>query len=262
MTLPRFYPLPLAHRFTKKLAQRIEHPRCVGSFSEKDAEQHEMRLAIGEEGAALDGKWVRLYLLVDEDDGVIADAKFQVFGSVALIAAADAACELMVRKSYSQIRRITAELIDRHLRDKSDENAFPEEAASDLNCVLDAMEKATQQCSDIPYHDVYVPPPIQSEAGESYPDWDTLSAKEQIAVLEEVIAHEIRPYVELDAGGVQVVEIVKNREVIIAYEGSCTSCYSATGATLNAIQQILRSKIHPELQVVPDMRSLTQNSSY
>lgn len=256
MNLPRFYPLPLSLKFSKKLAQRIEYPRCVGSFSKEDAEQHQMRLAIGEEGSVSQGNWVRLYLLVDEDDGVIADAKFQVFGSVALIAAADAACELMIRKSYSQTRRITTELIDRHLRDKSNENAFPEEASSDLNRVLDAIENATEQCSDIPYHDVYVPPPIQLETGEAYPGWDTLSVKEQIAVLEEVIAHEIRPYIELDAGGVQVLEITRSREVFIAYEGSCTSCYSATGATLNAIQQILRSKVHPELQVIPDMRSL------
>jgi NifU-like protein len=76
---------------------------------------------------------------------------------------------------------------------------------------------------------------------------------QQMTVLEQIIASDIRPYVELDAGGVQVLEVVAHREVIIAYQGSCTTCHSATGATLNAIQQILRTKVHPELVVIPDM---------
>lgn len=253
--------LPLWHRFSKKLAARIENPRNIGLFCEEEALHHEMRLAIGRMGEVASGKQVILYLLVDENDGLIADAKFQAFGPVALIAAADAVCDLVLRKSYVQAERITAELLDRHLRDKTDHPAFPEETACLLNFVLEAVELAAEQCSDIPYHDVYIAPPVTAGEQEAtmYSGWDDLDIKSQVLVLEEVIAKEIRPYIELDAGGVEILNIIKSREVIIAYQGSCTTCYSATGATLNAIQQVLRSKIHPELRVTPDPHSLTPN---
>lgn len=254
----KLLPLPFWSRFSKKLAARAENPRNAGHFAENEASHHEMRLVIGREGTVEGGKIVSLYLLVDENDGVIADAKFQAFGPPALIAGADAVCDLLLRKSYIQAQRITTELIDIHLRDKAEDPAFPEEASSLLNLLLDAIEQATGQCTDIPYQDVYIAPPVASGENTVYLGWDELDLKSQISVLEEVIAQEIRPYVELDEGGVEVIDILQNREVIIAYQGSCTSCYSATGATLSAIQNILRSKVHPELQVTPDAKSLTQ----
>lgn len=260
-TLPRFLTPRVFSRFSKKLGSRIENPRSAGYFQESAAEHHEMRLVIGnaerkERGVVR----VRFYLMIDENDGVIADAKFQAFGPAALIGAADAACDLLVRKSYVQAQRITADLIDIHLRDKSDEHAFPPETSSLLNLVLDAIENATEQCIDIPYHDVYVAPPTTSTAPTTVPDWDNLSLRDQIAIVEDVIAADIRPYIELDEGGVEVADIVNSREIHIIYQGSCTSCYSATGATLNAIQQILRTKVHPLLTVIPDPRSLNLNS--
>jgi NifU-like protein len=72
-------------------------------------------------------------------------------------------------------------------------------------------------------------------------------------LLEEIIARDIRPYIELDAGGIQVIDLTTENEVLIAYQGSCTSCFSATGTTLSYIQQVLRAKVHPSLVVVPDL---------
>ncbi|HSX04708.1 MAG TPA: NifU family protein, partial [Rhabdochlamydiaceae bacterium] len=80
---------------------------------------------------------------------------------------------------------------------------------------------------------------------------------QKLSVIKEVVAKEIQPYIELDAGGVEVLKI-ENNQVHIAYSGSCTSCYSATGATLEAIQQLLRAKVYPELTVIPDMSFLKQ----
>lgn len=256
MTLTRFFPFPIA--VSRKLAARIQEPRNSGTFYAEEATLHEMRLVIGEEGSVAAGQLVRFYLLVDLSDGVIADVKFQAFGSPCLIGAADAACELLLRKSYAQAGRITADLLDKHLRDKTDEPAFPKEAASVVNQVLDAIEKGVEQCSDIPHHDVYIESPVALDRGEGtpYPGWATLSLREQIAVVEDVIAREIRPYIELDEGGIEVADIVGGKEIRIIYQGSCTSCYSAVGATLNSIQQILRAHVDPNIVVIPDPDSL------
>lgn len=245
------------NRYSKKLIAKIDKPRCVGIFERAQSEERGMRLAIGKEGSVADGNVVWMYWLVDLDDGIIVDAKFQVYGQSVLIGAAEIASELVVGKNYDQARRIGSELIDKQVRDKADEPAFPKEAGPHLNMILGALESAYEQCTDIPLANSYVAPPAPRDIGEvlegGYPGWQELSLKQKIAVIEDVVARDIRPYIELDAGGVRILNLLQDREVIIAYQGSCTSCFSATGTTLSYIQQVLRAKVHPDLIVIPDL---------
>lgn len=242
-----------------KAKERILQPRNGGFFIAEEAALKGMRLVIGKE--AIDGKILSLFLLVDEEDGVIADARFQVYGDAALIAISDAACDLLIRKNYEQARRLSADLLDKHLRDRANIPALPSEAASLLNLTLFAIDEAVKGCMDIPLNSAYIASPIDMNDNLQvvYPDWEHLSAEKKKEVIEEVISRDIRPYIELDAGGIQIKEI-KGSEVIIAYEGACTSCYSATGATLNAIDQILKTRVHPSLNVIPDLSVLETHS--
>ena len=207
-----------------------------------------MRCVIGKEGP------LHLYWLVDESDGIIADAKFQAFGPVGLIAAAEVATELVLRKNYDQVSRLTADLIDQHVRDKKEVSAFPKECDPYLNQVLSAIDQAVQQCLDIPFTASYDTTPIENDFGEipgGLPGWEEFPYGQKVKIVEEVIDKEIRPYIELDAGGVNLIEFRETGEVLISYEGSCTSCHSATGSTLSAIQKILRARVHPSLFVTP-----------
>jgi NifU-like protein len=249
-------PFPWA-RYSKKLAAKIDSPRSAGLFTAPESEARGMRLAEATEGSIEDGNIVRIYWLVDKDDGIIVDAKFQAYGQSALIGAADIACELVIGKNYDQAKRISADLIDRHVRDKADEPAFPRETYPHLNLVLSAIETAADQCTDIPFSDTYITPPVPNALGEvvegGYPGWIDLPLKKKIAVIEEVLNQDVRPYIALDAGGVEVINLLNDKEVIITYQGSCTSCYSAIGTTLSYIQQVLRNKVHPQLTVTPDI---------
>ncbi|MGC1878108.1 MAG: NifU family protein [Rhabdochlamydiaceae bacterium] len=240
--------------YSKKLVHKIENPRHGGFFLDEEAKVRGMRLVACKQGDLKKGSVVALYFLIDESDGVIADAKFQVFGPSPLIGAAEVACEILIRKNYDQARRLTADLIDKQVRDKNGIAAFPEETFAHLNLVIDAIEQAAEQCVDIPLDEAEVSTPLETkgEDGEGYPGWNLLNREQKIGVIEEVISTEIRPYIELDAGGVQIVDLIHDRELIIAYEGACSSCHSATGATLNAIQEILRAKVDKTLLVVPD----------
>ena len=233
--------------FSRKLIGKIEHPQFMGTFSLEDARSRSLRLVIGREA-----KMIALYWLVDEADGIIADIKYQAFGPAALIGALEGASELLIHKNYDQAQRIGADLVDNHL------GGFPSDQGRLLNCILTAISDAAEQCSDIALPGTYVAPPMSWDPGtaEEYPGWKELTKEQKIQVIEEIIAREIRPYIELDEGGVQVTDLIEER-VIIAYQGSCTTCYSATGATLSAIQQILRTKISPTLEVVPDLASLS-----
>ncbi len=164
-----------------------------------------------------------------------------------------ASCSL--RKTYDQALRLTAELIDKQVRDKTEIPAFPKEAFSYLNLVLDAATHAAEQCLDIPFAEQFIPTPLDPQNfgdGNGYPGFKELNKDQKIAVIEHIIASDIRPYIELDAGGIEVLDLVDDRELTIAYQGACTSCHSATGTTLNAIQEILRAKVDPALTVIPD----------
>ncbi len=243
--------------YSKKVQLRIDTPYCVGTFTKEDAIERSLEFAQGVEGGVYDGNKVVLYWLIDPEDGVIIDARFQAFGNTALIAAAEIACELVIGKNYDQAHRITADLIDKHVRDKNDIPAFPQTVYPHLNMVVDAIEAASMQCGHIPLAHGYVAPPVMGHEIQAieggYPGFLELATKQQLALLEEVIASDIRPYIELDAGGIEVLNITKNGEVSIAYQGSCTSCHSATGATLSYIQHVLRAKLHPDLVVVPEL---------
>lgn len=244
-------------RYSKKLKAKIDKPRNAGCFQPEDSASRGVRLVEGIDGDVHDGNEIHLYWLVDLEDGVIVDAKFQALGQTALIGAAEIVCDILVGKNYDQAQRIGAELIDKQVRDKSDEPAFPPESFAHLNLVISAVIDASEQCQDIPVAEGYVSPPTPLGQGglfegNGYPGWDDLPHLQKVAVIEQVLSDDIRPYIALDAGGIEVVELSDKRELTVAYKGSCTSCYSSVGATLSAIQGILRAKVHPEIVVIPD----------
>lgn len=247
--------------YSKKLTAKIDKPRCLGVFTPEESTARDMRLVTSNSGRIEDGNAVKLYWLVDRDDGIIVDAKFQAFGQSALIGAAEVACDLLIGKNYDQAKRISSTLIDQQVRDKADVPAFPKETAPHLNLVLEAIETASEECTDIPLPVSYVAPPAPLDIGEilegGYPGWMEMPIKQKIAVIEEVLNRDIRPYIALDAGGVEVLNLIENTQLIIAYQGACTSCYSSIGTTLSYIQQVLRAKVHPSLVVVPDLQGHT-----
>lgn len=241
-------------RYSKALTLAVERPTCVGCFELEASTERGMHLAVGRAGSRNQGNEVAIFWLVDPMDGVIVDAKFQVFGQSALIGAGEAACVTTIGKTIQQAKRITADLLDRCLRDKSDQAAFPPEAFVHLNLVLDAIDLACETCTHltVSLHPPATPLPAEERGSGQYPDWDPLSVAEKMALIEEILAKDIRPYIELDAGGVELVRL-EGLEVHIVYSGSCTSCFSATGATLSYIQQHLRANVHPSLTVVPHL---------
>ena len=242
-------------KYSRKLSEKICSASCVGTFLADQSIERGMHLAIGKEGSIVEGALLEFYWLVDPDDGIIVDAKFKAHGESALIGAAQVICELVIGKNYNQAKRISAELIDLQVRDKPAQDAFPAESALNLNIAIDAIEKAANTCQHIPLDINYsTPSPTdfkEIEKGQ-YPGWELLDKASQLKVLEECLDKDIRPYIELDAGGVKILNL-ENNTLLIAYEGSCTSCISATGSTLSYIQHVIRSKIDPNLSVIPDL---------
>lgn len=240
-------------QYSKKLEGLIHKPRSVGFFTPVDATSCALRLVKAESGDLIDGNWVRFYWLVDPNDGIIVDAKFQIYGESILIGLAEAVCGLIVGKNYDQAARLHVEVIDNYLKDRNEQAAFPNEALGHVAIIMESIKKCAHQCGDIPISLNYQAPPISMPLveGEGYPGFENLNLAQKIAVINQVLDQEVRPYVEMDAGGVEVVGLQGN-QITIAYQGNCTSCFSSTGATLSYIQQVIQAKVAPYLQVTPN----------
>ena len=193
------------------------------------------RLVEATAGDIEDNSNVILYWLVSEKNGEIKDAKFQAFGEAELLESAEKACTSVIGKNYDQATRIN----------------------SDNENVTNAIKVAAVQCRDIPLDETYVGnflSKFPSKDHEYNHDWESLKFPQKMAVIEEVLDREIRPFVQMDGGNVEVVNLIDNeKKLVIAYRGACANCFSALGSTLSYIQQIISTKVHPEIIVEPEL---------
>ncbi len=68
--------------------------------------------------------------------------------------------------------------------------------------------------------------------------------------IEEIMDTFVRPALAGDGGGVELVDIDDNI-VYIRYQGACGSCPTSTANTLGAIENLLRSKVDPNIVLQP-----------
>ncbi len=108
----------------------------------------------------------------------------------------------------------------------------------------DELEKNIQTVilENMPAHN----PDIQiSSSGTASAD---TSADPQRQKIEELLNQNIRPYLQMDGGDVQVVDF-KDNVLSIAYQGACGGCPGATMGTLRAIENVLKDKYDPDIVV-------------
>lgn len=239
-------------QYSKKLLEKIDRPLFEGILPTSTHEG--MRRVEATVGALSLGFCAKLYLLVDETDGVIVDLSYTLFGPPLMQGVLEILSDLIIRKTYKQASRLSADLIEKNARDKKDRIAFPEEGNSILNQVICLIDEAVEQCQDIAIPEEAIKTPFSLEDSEiERPDnWEELSSKDKIAFIDLLLNKEVRPYIELDEGGVEILDL-DNNILTISYQGACTSCYAATGSTLSAIQQIISAKVDAKISVVPKM---------
>ncbi|MCH9634499.1 MAG: hypothetical protein S4CHLAM7_12510 [Chlamydiae bacterium] len=247
--------LPFAWtEYSQKLKHHIDNPRSMGYFSNEDAQACGLRLAQASSGDIPSGNSVQFFWMVDPTDGIIVDTKYQLFGEAILVGLAEAISILIVGKNYDQAARLDVAVMDQFLRDHNETPAFPSDSLSHCALILETIKKCSTHCLDIPISISYSAPPVTdgSIQGEGFAGFKELKLAEKIDLINQVLDQDVRPYVEMDAGGVEVIGL-QNNQVTIAYQGNCTSCFSATGATLSYIQKVIKAKVDPELEVIPTL---------
>ncbi|MDX1973252.1 MAG: NifU family protein [Candidatus Sumerlaeia bacterium] len=77
-----------------------------------------------------------------------------------------------------------------------------------------------------------------------------LPAGDVVNQIEDLLETFVRPALAGDGGGVELVGVEDNI-VLIRYQGACGSCPTSTANTLNAIQNLLRTKLGQDFILQP-----------
>jgi NifU-like protein len=251
---------PSFDSFSEKTKEKILFPSFFGSLSpRKEPHIHHVEVFSGN---IQESNYLCIYAHVDTTRGVFVDLSYQLFGPSILIALAETLCSLLLQKSYFTCQRIDYFSLDQELRDKKDIAAFPLEVRWYVNITISVAEQlffACQKMSKKGKKDGKKDEEkVTDDEGDNKDDhkgiegWLNLSKMEQKELVEEVLNKEIRPYVEQDGGGVEVVDVQEGKKVIISYQGACVGCFASTGSTLTAIQEMLRKHLYRELIVIPE----------
>ncbi len=233
----------------------IARPLSLGSF---DQPIEGMFCASAESGSLEEGNWFNLQILVDLSDGVIADVKYRFFGPTILLAILEATSRYLIRKNVLQAAKISLEILDRFLSDADGAQGLEEKHTPYGMFVLDGVYQAIQSVPAVDIGDYSTPLEGMTFGGQTQTqvDWMSLDDMQRRGVLEVAFEEHIRPFLAIDEGGVEILRIEDDLKIVISYSGSCTSCYSAIGGTLQGIQNLLRERVYKDLVVVPDMETL------
>ena len=112
-------------QYSKKVVERMNSPKFLGEFSEKDAKKKNAKLVVADFGSEACGDAVRLYWLVKPESDKIINARFKSFGCGTAIASSDMMAELTIGKDVDEAMKITNLDVEKALRDEPNTPAFP-----------------------------------------------------------------------------------------------------------------------------------------
>lgn len=217
---------------------RLDQLDYVGSIQDQNSGFH---LAIGTGGKWHTGCFIQLYLLVDPEDGVIADAKYQAFASKNIVHAMEVLCAFCLRKNYRQASRISAEILEKEVGASIEQ----------INICLEALDECVDHSAHIDVKgELVTPMPLGDEEGRPVEGFDKLDKEEKLKIIEHVLDEKVRPYIAMDEGGLEVEDLVGS-ELTVRYTGACTTCPSSIGGTLGYIEKTLCTHVDPSLLVKP-----------
>jgi NifU-like protein len=92
-----------------------------------------------------------------------------------------------------------------------------------------------------------------ADAGASG-DFESMTLVQQIKAVDAVVDENVRQFLVMDGGNMEVIDIKKGDEYIdiyIRYLGACNGCASSSTGTLYAIEATLKEKLSKRIRVLP-----------
>lgn len=91
--------------------------------------------------------------------------------------------------------------------------------------------------------------PAAQGSGPATQELDSESHNELLSQINDLLDDRVRPALAGDGGGLEVLAL-EGKTLHIKYQGACGSCPSSLAGTLHAIQNLIRSEIDEEVEVV------------
>ena len=80
-------------------------------------------------------------------------------------------------------------------------------------------------------------------------DFLKMELDEQVRLVNGALEEDVYYALEMDGGGMEIMDI-DGLSVLIRYHGACGNCHISQTGTLAFIQQTLKEKVDPRIQVV------------
>jgi NifU-like protein len=232
--------------YSVKMRKKISHPQHAGKCSGEDFFHEKLSVAY------------KIELFYDSTAEMFTGMKYMVTAGTFMTALLEGLAECILQKKVSTVVHLRASDILDMLQVYEIANLYDDDIMEDyirflspyVNHVVESFGFIAEKL--VP--NTFTTPEGLSNfevEGEGISNFYELRKEIQIAHIERVIEKDIRPYVELDDGGVKVKDLTKSGIVLIEYEGNCTSCHAAGSTTLSAITSILKAKIHNTIEVLP-----------
>lgn len=77
-----------------------------------------------------------------------------------------------------------------------------------------------------------------------------VSNDEKLDRIKRLLDEQIKPYLEADGGGLEVLGL-DGQVLKIRYQGACGTCPSAIMGTLQSIEHMVKAEIDPAIEVIP-----------
>jgi len=85
-------------------------------------------------------------------------------------------------------------------------------------------------------------------------NFEEMTLVQQIKAVDAIIDENIRQFLIMDGGNMEIIDIKKSDEYIdiyIRYLGACDGCSSSATGTLYAIESTLKEKLSSKIRVLP-----------
>lgn len=225
---------------------RLRDLQRVGSLNQVDANARDARLLSTSHGASSGKDHIDLSALLDSS-GALLDVKYRTLGTGWDLLCCDIMAELCIGKGPDLFEHLSGADVVAWLRKQG-------EAAEDIPAALEERNFPVLVKLAVLARGG-VPEPVASVAAASPQrtaaqlDWDEVGLFEKVRRVEEVLDGQVRPMLASDGGGIELVDL-RDKDLMVHYNGACGSCSSSVGGTMVFIEDTLNNALGVELRLV------------
>lgn len=244
-------------QISEKLQLVAKTPKFRGAIFQMEADDKGLALVESKVQS------LKIYALVDPDSDKTLEVRFFTYGGPIFTALAETFCERAQNAVIDSFTLLTPEVLESALRDNVGTPALPADSpelaamrtiAAEL--VRNYPEKkkvalaarAARESSHYRQH-------TAEGRTEADQEWYAMGEVEQLRKIEECLDTHVRAALQMDGGGLDVLELSGGIRLKVRYQGACSSCGSSTGGTLVFIENQLREHVYYNLSVEPETPS-------